>query len=297
LAILGVTLWRYREAHLGRQRLRHTFGYYLPGEVVDRLAQEAGPALASGESGFGVCLATDAEQYTQLAESMPPEELKPLLNRYYELLFKPVRARGGTISDVVGDAMMAIWSAPTTDAELRYKACEAALEIRETIIRSDQRPMLHTRIGLHAGELVMSHVGAMDHYEYRAVGDIVNTAARIENLNKRLQTSVLASAAVVEGLDGFVFRYLGMFHLKGKRQAIKIYEVIAKAEDVLEEREELLERFAAVLNVWQRGDRQQARQAFQALHEDYPADGPTGYYLSLFTTEAGESPTSASNHD
>ena len=297
LAMLGVALWRYREAHLGRQRLRQAFGYYLPSEVVDRLAQEAGPALASGESGFGVCLASDAEQYTQLAESLSPDQLQPLLNRYYELLFKPVRARGGTISDVVGDAMMAIWSAPAADAALRHKACEAALEIREAIAHADQKSLLHTRLGLHAGELVMSHVGAMDHYEYRAVGDIVNTAARIENLNKRLQTSVLASAAVVEGLDGFIFRDLGLFHLKGKRQALKIYEVVARAGDLSAEMRELLERFAAALAVWQAGDRHAARQAFQVLHQAYPADGPTGYYLSLFTAEPEEPPTSGPSLD
>jgi adenylate cyclase len=286
LAILGVTVWHYREAHLGRQRLRHAFGYYLPDAVVDRLAEEAGPALVAGESGFGVCLASDAEQYTQLAETMSPEALQPLLNRYYERLFQPVRARGGTISDVVGDAMMAIWSASGPDASIRHKACEAALEIHRSIAGAEERSMLHTRIGLHAGQLVMSHVGAMDHYEYRAVGDMVNTAARIENLNKRLQTAVLASEAVVEGLDGFIVRDLGSFHLKGKRQAMKIFEIVARAGDINAEAERLLERFALALAVWQEGDRRAARLAFQALHEDYPADGPTGYYLSLVTTKA-----------
>jgi len=283
LAVLGVAVWRYREAHLGRQRLRQVFGYYLPGEVVDRLAEQTGPALAPGESAFGVCLASDAEQYTRLAESMPPEALKALLNRYYELLFTPVRSRGGTISDVVGDAMMAIWSAPGPDASIRRRACEAALEIRRAVAATDMQPVLRTRIGLHAGELMMSHVGAMDHYEYRAVGDIVNTAARIENLNKLLQTRVLASESMVEGLDGFVFRELGWFLLKGKRRALKVYEVVAEAGALDPELHELLERFAAALRIWQQGDRQRARQAFQALHQDYPTDGPTGYYLSLFT--------------
>jgi adenylate cyclase len=134
----------------------------------------------------------------------------------------------------------------------------------------------------------MSHVGAMDHYEYRAVGDIVNTAARIENLNKRLQTSVLASEAVVEGLEGFILRDLGYFHLKGKRQALKIFEILAKAGDIGAHTEELLRRFPPALAAWQAGDRRAARLAFQALHEAYPADGPTVYYLSLASIDVDD---------
>jgi hypothetical protein len=82
-----------------------------------------------------------------------------------------------------------------------------------------------------------------------------------------------------------------MFHLKGKRRALKIYEIIAREDDLTDQTGELLQRFAAALAVWQAGDRPAARQAFQTLHRDYPADGPTGYYLSLFTPETGEQPT------
>lgn len=281
LAIIGVSIWHYREAHRGRQRLRQAFGYYLPGEVVDQLAEDTGQTLALGESRFGVCLASDAEQYTRLAESLSPEALQPILNEYYELLFRPVRARGGTVSDVVGDAMMAIWSAPQGDVSIRRNACAAALEITRAIGRSNSAAKLPTRIGLHAGQLVMSHVGAIDHYEYRAVGDIVNTAARIENLNKSLGTSILASQEVLDGLDDFICRDLGVFQLQGKQQSLRIFEIISSADAACCETLQQLDSFSHALAAWQQGDRQSAKRQFEAIQQTYPQDGPARYYLSL----------------
>ena len=85
-----------------------------------------------------------------------------------------------------------------------------------------------TRIGLHSGRMVLGHVGAMDHYEYRAVGDIVNTAARIEGLNKRFRTRILASDDVLVGLDDFLTRRLGTFVLAGKSKPLVIHELICR---------------------------------------------------------------------
>jgi hypothetical protein len=90
---------------------------------------------------------------------------------------------------------------------------------------------------------------------------------------------------VIRGLDGFILRDLGSFHLKGKRSAIKIFEIVARVGDIDDDMEALLRRFADALAIWQRGERLAARQAFRALHDDYPADGPTGYYLSRVTPE------------
>ncbi len=280
LILFAALVWNYREARQSRRQLRETFGHYLPGNVIDQLTHDRKEAIAQGTPAFGVCLATDAEQYTSLAEKMDATALHNFLNRYYELLFAPVRSRGGMISDVVGDAMLAIWSAPKPDASLRKKACEAALEITRQIGRADQTAKLPTRIGLHAGQIVLSHIGAIDHYEYRAVGDIVNTASRIEGLNKQLKTSILASGETIDGLEGLVTRELGSFHLKGKQQPVNMYEVMCTAATVTADITKLQILFADALATFRQQSWQAAIEKFQAVLDAYPDDGPSQYYLA-----------------
>ncbi|MES9972560.1 MAG: adenylate/guanylate cyclase domain-containing protein [Candidatus Thiodiazotropha sp.] len=279
--ILSQTL-HYRQMRSSRERLRELFGYYLPGDVIDDLAQQKREPMTDTSSAFGVCLATDAQSYTKFAENMEPVDLQAYLNRYYEILFKPVRTRHGVVSDVVGDAMLAIWPSTEPDVSLHQKACEAALAIKRSMQQSDLEPKLFTRIGLHAGELVMSHVGAIDHFEYRAVGDMVNTTSRIENLNKQLGTAILASSVAVEGLKGIATREVGEFAVAGKQQSVTIYEISAMSEDVTPRLRKLHEDFAQALAEWMYGERETAYQQFKLILNDHPNDGPTQYYVDQF---------------
>ena len=156
------------------------------------------------------------------------------MNRYYAVLFEPVKRHGGLVQDVVGDSMLAVWATTEPDLSLRSRACLAALDIASAVDRfnaASGRLALPTRIGLHSGQLLLGSVGAMDHYEYRAVGDIVNTATRLEGLNKHLGTRLLVSADVLQGLEGLMSRELGAFLLAGKSRPIVVHELIARAAD------------------------------------------------------------------
>ncbi|HHI92600.1 MAG TPA: adenylate/guanylate cyclase domain-containing protein [Gammaproteobacteria bacterium] len=279
LALFIGLLWRYRQLNRERSRIRQAFGYYLPDHVVENLARSSQHLRALSERMFGVCMATDAAQYTRLAESLTPEALNTYMNDYYERLFKPVRVRGGIISDVVGDAMLAIWSAHQEEGSLRRRACEAALEALRVGQESAPDSDLQTRIGLHAGEIMLGNIGALDHYEYRAVGDIVNTASRIEGLNKQLGTTLLVSDAVLSGLDGFISRELGAFRMAGKQKAIVIHELLGWQEDGDQQQHYLCECFAEGLYAYQRHDWQAAMDCFQRAFEFSPGDGPSRYYL------------------
>ena len=115
-------------------------------------------------------------------------ELGRLMNRYYETIFKPVQEQRGYVSGVIGDAMLAIWASTSSEADLREKACAAALDIKKELKlfnQSSDAPTLKTRIGVHCGQILLGHIGALEHYEYTPMGDIVNTASRIEGLNKQ----------------------------------------------------------------------------------------------------------------
>jgi adenylate cyclase len=228
--LLAALLIRYAQVKRERRRIRTAFGRYLPEKVVNRLASDFHGQGHEDQLVYGVCLFSDAQQYTSLAEEMDPAALRELMNRYYGIAFKPVTDRGGFISDVVGDAMLAIWTAREPDPAMAVSACRAALEIADGVARfkdAQGTAYLPTRMGIHAGYVSIGDVGAGGHFEYRAVGDIVNTASRIEGLNKELGTTILVSSEVCSQIEGFTLRPKGEFMLKGKSVPVSVSELVS----------------------------------------------------------------------
>ena len=284
VALFAGLAWQYHDNNRERQRVRKVFGYFLPQGVVDQLIKSPDKLLHGNRLLFGICLSTDAEQYTRLAETMDPNQLGDLMNHYYKILFEPVRNCGGMISDVIGDAMLATWSANKPDKILRAKACEAALSIAKAVQTFSHRSsqlILPTRIGLHSGLLMMGHVGAIDHYEYRAVGDIVNTASRIQGLNKQLGTTIIASNDVLADLDGLVSRNLGCFRMLGKDRPVHVHELICHETERKPRIDKLCSQFAKGLAAYQDQKWDLAYGIFSQILSEYPTDGPSEFYLEL----------------
>ncbi len=254
-----------------QRRMGAAVSRYLPTHVVRRMGRKDFHPAHERQAVYGVCLSTDAERFTDFAEALPPDELARQVNRYYAALFAPVTRHGGHVSDVVGDAMLALWTGPMPSLTLRRSAC---LAVRD-ILQGDPEPqvpaLLRTRMGLHAGELVLSHVGAGDHFEYRAVGDTVNTAARLQALNKPLGTCCLASSDAMAGLPDVPARRLGRFALKGKRRPVTVYALCHAPDADFDRALSALERHA-----WQA-----AYAGFSRLAAANPADGPARFFASL----------------
>ncbi len=283
-ALVAGLLLNYRESRRERELVKQAFAQFLPSSVVDQLAQTIGPVTSANRLVYGACLATDVERYTTLAETMDPQELGTLMNAYYAEMFGPVERLGGIVDDVVGDAMVAVWAATSADARLRDNACEAALEIVAAVDRFNRakpgRPPLPTRFGLHSGHMLLGSIGASRHYEYRAVGDIVNTASRIQGLNKTLGTTLLASAQTVEGLHRFATRPLGSFLMAGKTSAVAVVEIAGFVDAIDGARVELHAMFAAALDEYCAGRWREAAERFAAILRPNPNDGPSRFYAS-----------------
>jgi adenylate cyclase len=166
----------------------------------------------------------------------------------------------------------------------RRRGCEAAIDILEAVRTFNAaRPDggIPIRIGLHFGEVFLGDVGAVDHYEYRAVGDVVNTASRIEQASKTLGTRLLISAAVLDGVDGLARRDLGLFQLAGKRNPIHLYELLGRRAACDEETTAFMSDFECALAAMQRGEWTQARDGFVALLARRPGDGPSRFFAAF----------------
>ncbi len=265
-----------------RKQIEEQFGRFLPERVVKHIKESAGQVTANNKLVYGVCLATDVENYTPLSERMSPGRLSQLMNDYYAALFEPVEKYAGDVSDVVGDAMLALWTAPSANSELRKKACLASLGIAASVDRfnqTDNRPKLTTRIGLHFGEIILGTVGASRHFEYRAVGDVVNTTNRIQGANKKLGTRLLLSGEVVEGLDDFLIRPFGDFLLVGKSSPVSLAELVAHKQAASSEQLWLCKIFASAFQAYQLQQWQQACNGFSEILKVFPDDGPTRFFL------------------
>ena len=280
-------LWQYIRVSAERRNINEAFLHYLPSRVVNSLARDRAFIKRPPQMLYGICLMTDAERYTTLSEHMDPGKLAALMNSYYERIFEPVKRHGGIVSDVLGDSMLAIWTGTKPAGTLKTSAARAALEIMEAAARfnaENQSVRLPTRIGLHSGYLALGHLGALDHYEFTPIGDIVNTASRIEGLNKYLGTRILASAEVLDNASGLLTRELGTFLLAGKSIPVVIYEIISTVEDSTLFQMRLCELFVRALRDFRDKKWQEAARAFRECGEDGPARFYLGYCMTYLKT-------------
>ncbi len=276
-----MVLWQYSRVRTERKNISKAFSHYLPSKVVDTLARDRTFINRPPQLLYGVCLMTDAEQYTSLSEHMEPGELARFMNQYYEHIFEPVKKNGGVISDVLGDSMLAIWTGAEPNVRLNASAIKAALEIMEKVRdfnkKNNQSIQLPTRIGLHSGHLALGHLGTPDHFEFTPIGDIVNTASRIEGLNKYLGTRILSSGDLLSLNNGFLVRELGSFLLAGKSKPIVIYEILSTIEESTPFQRQLCNSFGQALRKFRERNWDEAARGFM----ECGIDGPARFYLKL----------------
>jgi adenylate cyclase len=206
------------------------------------------------------------------------------MNEYYRRLFSEVKRKDGIVCNVVGDSMLAHWPSSGPEAPLAEKACRAALHIAraaELFNALHRDRSLPTRIGLHAGLLLLDNIGTEDHFEYAPVGDVVNTVSRIEALNKRIGTDILASNTVLDGTQGVASREVGTFLLGGKTQPVVIFELLADEERTAGRNLLCNEAFPEALLLFRRGRWPRALKAFNHCLVLDTEDGPSRFYKEL----------------
>jgi adenylate cyclase len=284
LGFFGAVLWSYVETNKERQQIRKALAYYVPDEVVDQLAKNMVDIKNSGQMVYGACLFADVAGYTTLSEKLSPQQLSDLMHKYFEATFEPVKKHGGMVVNLKGDSFLAIWKAARVDEGLKRQACLAALDVAKAVHHFSgtvENLNLRTRVGVHSGQIFLGNIGAGDHYEYGPTGDTVNTASRMDGLNKYLGTQVLASEEIVNGIDGLLKREVGKFLLQGKAQPIVVHELLGSLDEAHANRKESCEIFADALNAFRRQSWDEAAEKFQRASELSETDGPARFYLKL----------------
>ncbi|MEL6237978.1 MAG: adenylate/guanylate cyclase domain-containing protein [Pseudomonadota bacterium] len=257
-----------------RSFAQSALGKYIPRDIAQQIIDQPELLSLGGEKRAIYVLFSDLEGFTKMSHAIEPEMVAKLLNRYLEMLSKVVLDHGGVIDKFVGDAVVAFWGAPIARADdgeragrAGYAIWQAGEEFRREVAAMDPSlPLIgKTRVGLHHGEAVIGNFGGDTRIQYTALGDSMNTAARLESANKTLKSSVMASHEFADGSGLDWWRPMGRVVLSGRSSPVELME---PAPDFpAEDRARLAE--AADLAA---SDPVQAQAIVDAVHARHPDD-------------------------
>ena len=268
-----------------------SFGNYVPKEIVKQLLEKDKEIGLGGEKKEITIFFSDIYNFTHTAESLPIEIVMPALEAYFDKLSKIILEAQGTIDKYIGDSIMAFWGAPTETSNPEVRACTVALRCQAALAvfnqeqAKEQKPTFFTRIGIHTGEVIVGNIGTSERMNYTIMGDAVNEAARLEQVNKNYHTSIIISEEVYRKIDKeFLVRPLDEVFVKGKLHKIKIFELIAKQGEEPEiapkpEQVVLSRLFTQAFDLYTGDKREEAKTLFLSINQKFPEDFPTKFYL------------------
>lgn len=290
---------QYLSERQKKKRATHAISYYLPEKLAKDFTEKNLESSALNKVTYSVCFASDMAGFTTISEQLPPKELAVFLNDYFDSLSTPLRNNKVDVIEFRADGIMCAWTAESNFNVIRVQAAHAALEAIEAIARfSARHPLLtqHLRIGLEVGMVYVGHSGGGGHFVYSIVGDCANTAARIEGLNKKMGTQILASRNAVQDVENMLTRYLGDFVFVGKTEPLPIVEIMALQQQATEAQVLLCQRYEEALHILASGRLEDAITRLEQIAKDYPEDGPTRFHLAycqklLVSEDTPDNPT------
>ncbi|MGN6717616.1 MAG: adenylate/guanylate cyclase domain-containing protein, partial [Candidatus Binatia bacterium] len=270
-----------------RTKLRRSFESYLDPRIISQMMQ--GDTLPSfgGEHREITAIFTDIAGFTTTAESLDAATVAALLGEYFGVLTDAVVENGGLVNDFIGDGLVVLFGAPMHQSDHADRAVACALAMDDAGQRFSAELAArgiewgHTRIGVHTGMALVGNIGTRGKLKYGALGDSLNTASRVEGLNKDLGSHVAVSGETVAKCRRQAFRPVGDIIVKGRKNAVPILVPVSPADPPT-----LLARYAEAYAALSQ-KKPEAAELFAALHHDFPTDAPAAFHAARLA--AGES--------
>jgi adenylate cyclase len=231
-------VWGYFAETRHRRLLTDLFGTYVPKEIVAEMAQHPEEYSMRGQSLDMTVLFADIRDFTSIAETRTPQDLKDLINTFFTTMTICIEDKRGIVDKYIGDAIMAFWGAPVRDAEHARHALECSLAMQkalrqlDTVFAKKRWPALRIGIGLNCGTMSVGDMGSHFRRSYTVMGDAVNLASRLQDLTKEYGVGVLVSENIVRAVQDFVYREVDKVRVKGKHEGVAIFEPIGVQGEV-----------------------------------------------------------------
>ena len=269
-------------------RIRETFGRYIDPKVVEGLIDQPAMAATEGQRCVMTVMFCDLQGFTSLSESVTPQGLVKVMNRYLSTMSEPIRSHRGIIDKYIGDAIMAYWGPPFIDeADQARFACFAAIDMigRIATLRKELPELLGVRtipmqydirIGIATGEALVGSIGSEFMMSYTVMGDTVNLASRLEAANKIYSSRSLVSEATVAAAGAAIeAREIDRLVVVGQTSPQVVFEIMGRKGELTPDQLLLRTRYSEGLAAYRARNWDEARRAFNAALEAIPADGPS----------------------
>ena len=264
-----------------RERVRSLLGKVVSPAIAEELLSRR--IELGGEEREVSVLFADVRNFTALCESSTPAGILALLNRYLTRVSAVIEEHGGVVDKYVGDAVMALFGAPLAHGNDAARAVGAALGMSAALqalnaeLRAEGRATLGIGIGINTATVVAGNMGSESRMNYTVIGDGVNLASRLEALTRRYGVELIVSEATRAAATGFAWREIDRVRVKGKQEAVTIWEPLGP-EGSEASRTAELSAWAQCLAFYRAGDWAAASARLAALAETHPADALYGVY-------------------
>src|SRR2546426_7422426 len=279
----ALTAYYYATEQRQRKKVKETFRQYVAPLVVEEMLKEPRRLKLGGEEKILTVLFSDLEGFTTYSERYSPQEMAEMLGEYYNRVTEQIFLYQGTLKEYVGDELMVIFGAPLEAPDHAERACTAALAMREQRLvlaaawAKIGRPRLRARTGINSGPMLVGNLGSKYRFAYGVLGDQVNLGSRLEGLNKVYGTDIIIGENTARLIEGaFRCRELDMVRVKGREQAVRIYELVsATGAELVPEHEKALWCYADALDAYRKGRWADALGLFRHALTLWPQDGPS----------------------
>lgn len=276
------TFLHFYESNKEKKKIKGTFSRYLAPSIVNDLLKNPDKLKLGGEKKNITVFFSDVRDFTSISEKLTPEQLSNCLNKYMTMMTDTLFEHKGTLDKYIGDAMVAYWGAPVDVENHAYWAVKGALQMIERLppineeFKKEGFPLFKHGIGLNTGECSVGNMGSNQIFSYTALGDNMNLGARLESLCKyygvQLNISEYTKNAIPEDLaKEFTFRTLDKVKVKGKENAVTIYEVLHPSHPLINE-VDALAQYEMAFRFYLETKFNAAAEVFKNLHSKFPED-------------------------